>query len=234
MTTERAAFRADLFEADDTCPLCLELLDTSSVLVLHPCRHYVHAKCSRVGKLTLCPLCRAVITTDNDYCYSEASGGSDSGPSQSSSLFGHGDIIEDDNVVTTVVGSQTISSRRDTDGTRRWYKNGQLHRDDDLPAWVWADGSKQWWKNGQLHRDGDLPAYEGADGSKYWYKNGQLHRDGDLPAWVWADGSKSWYKNGQRHRNGDLPAIEWANGTKVWYKNGVLQSSSKSSSCSIL
>ena len=34
-----------------------------------------------------------------------------------------------------------------------------------------------WWcKNGQLHRDGDLPAVETSEGYKSWYKNGQLYR----------------------------------------------------------
>lgn len=43
-----------------------------------------------------------------------------------------------------------------------------------------------WMSNGNLHRDDDLPAlikyYEsGQKKSEYWYLNGNAHRDGDLP-----------------------------------------------------
>ena len=40
----------------------------------------------------------------------------------------------------------------------------------DRPT-VDLNGSKEWYKNGQLHREGDEPAYIYADGSKCWYKN---------------------------------------------------------------
>jgi ribosomal protein L25 (general stress protein Ctc) len=103
-------------------------------------------------------------------------------------------------------------------GTYHWYKNGQPHRDGDLPAVVYSDGTHQWYKNGQLHRDGDLPAVVYSDGTHQWYKNGQLHRDGDLPAMIDRDGTHQWYKNDQRHRNGDLPAVVYRDGTREWYK----------------
>ena len=41
---------------------------------------------------------------------------------------------------------------------------------------VYDDGSKYWWLNGKLHRE-DGPAIEGADGDKSWYLNGKLHRE---------------------------------------------------------
>ena len=79
------------------------------------------------------------------------------------------------------------------------------------------------WKNkeGQYHRDGDLPAVIQANGTKSWYKNGQLHRDCDLPAIIQANGTQCWYRNGQLHRDGDLPAVIKANGNQEYYKNGV-------------
>ena len=40
-----------------------------------------------------------------------------------------------------------------------------------------ADGTKEWWVNGKLHRE-DGPAVERADGSKAWWINGELHREG--------------------------------------------------------
>ena len=60
-------------------------------------------------------------------------------------------------------------------------------------------GGAMVWKNedGELHRENDLPAIIYADSSKFWYKNGKLHRENYMPAIIYADGSKSWYKNGK-------------------------------------
>ena len=58
-----------------------------------------------------------------------------------------------------------------TDGSNQWYLNGQLHREDGLPAIECADGSKQWYLNGKRHRE-DGPAIECADGYKVWFLNG--------------------------------------------------------------
>ena len=63
----------------------------------------------------------------------------------------------------------------DKDGNKRWYKNGELHRDDG-PAIEWANGSKGWYKNGLLHRD-DGPAIEGADGTKEWWVDGKQYTE---------------------------------------------------------
>ena len=38
-------------------------------------------------------------------------------------------------------------------------------------CFVNSDGTKSWWLNGELHRDNGLPAYEGADGRKEWWLN---------------------------------------------------------------
>ena len=61
---------------------------------------------------------------------------------------------------------------------------------------VYDDGSKSWYLNGKLHRE-DGPAIEWADGSKYWYLNGELHRE-DGPASEWAGGYKEWVLKGER------------------------------------
>ena len=79
-------------------------------------------------------------------------------------------------------------------------------------------GSKFWYLNGKLHRE-DGPAIEYPDGSKFWYLNGKRHRV-DGPAIEDADGSKEWYLNGKRHRV-DGPAMEWTDGTKRWFLDGV-------------
>jgi hypothetical protein len=81
----------------------------------------------------------------------------------------------------------------DKNGTKRWYLNDQLHREDG-PAVEYADGSKLWYLNGQCHRE-DGPAIE-ASGSKLWHLNGKRHRE-DGPAVEGADGGKEWWLNGQ-------------------------------------
>jgi hypothetical protein len=48
------------------------------------------------------------------------------------------------------------------DGTRVWYLNGELHRQDG-PAIKCPNGHREWWLNGQLHRQ-DGPAIEYPDG----------------------------------------------------------------------
>ena len=58
-----------------------------------------------------------------------------------------------------------------SDGTKRWYLNEKLHREDG-PAVEWSDGSKHWLLNGKLHRE-DGPAVDRSDGIKYWYLHGE-------------------------------------------------------------
>jgi hypothetical protein len=59
------------------------------------------------------------------------------------------------------------------DGTKRWYLNGQRHREDG-PAIEFANGDKRWCLNGKRHRT-DGPAVEHADGNKFWWLNGRLY-----------------------------------------------------------
>ena len=106
------------------------------------------------------------------------------------------------------------------DGTEEWCQNGDLHRDNDLPARTYpSGGGKEWYKNGYRHRE-DGPAIIYADGQKEWYLNGKLHRL-DGPAIIHPDGGEAWYLNGKEHRE-DGPAIKRSNGTEEWYKNGEL------------
>jgi hypothetical protein len=80
-------------------------------------------------------------------------------------------------------------------GSKFWYLNGKLHREDG-PAIEWASGGKRWYLNDELHRE-DGPAIEYASGDKLWYLNGKLHRE-DGPAIEWASGDKWWYLNNKR------------------------------------
>lgn len=66
-------------------------------------------------------------------------------------------------------------------------------------------GKRYWYKEGNLHRDGDLPAivYENPSSRKNmdrivsaWYKEGKLHREGDLPAVIYESGGTERYING--------------------------------------
>jgi len=57
----------------------------------------------------------------------------------------------------------------DDDGTKRWFLNDKLHREDG-PAVEYTDG-RNWYLNGKLHRV-DGPAMECYNGSKYWFLNG--------------------------------------------------------------
>jgi len=38
-------------------------------------------------------------------------------------------------------------------GTKIWYQNGELHRDNDLPAVTYPNGTKQWYQNGLFVRN---------------------------------------------------------------------------------
>ena len=125
-------------------------------------------------------------------------------------------------------------------GDKRWYKNGELHRDGG-PAVV-RGNIEEWYQNGLLHRDGG-PAVEIKNGTKYWYQHGKLHRD-DGPAVITLfPKTESWYQNGLLHRDGgpamttetekawyqhgklhrdDGPAVEYSDGKKVYYKHGEI------------
>jgi hypothetical protein len=61
-----------------------------------------------------------------------------------------------------------------SDGSRYWYLNGELHRDDG-PAIMLPDGTQFWFLNDQLHRT-DGPAVVLPNGERYWYLNGiEIH-----------------------------------------------------------
>jgi len=83
----------------------------------------------------------------------------------------------------------------------------------------YQDGSKAWYLNNALHRE-DGPAVEYADGAKDWFINNKRHRI-DGPAIEYPSGSKEWWINNQCHRI-DGPAVERFNGHKEWWLNHIL------------
>ena len=76
------------------------------------------------------------------------------------------------------------------------------------------DGNKRWYLNGELHRE-DGPAIEYADGTKRWYLNGKLHRE-DGPAYEEANGYKSWYLNGQKYTEEEFALLQFMNGVNIY------------------
>src|ERR1700722_5431120 len=69
--------------------------------------------------------------------------------------------------------------------------NGDVHTFDD-PC-IYSDGTKEWYQNGNLHRDNDQPAIICPNGDREWYQNGNLHRDNDQPAAIYSSGTRHWY-----------------------------------------
>ena len=69
-----------------------------------------------------------------------------------------------------------------------WFKNGHIHRDNDLPAVIKGKVTeyKEWRKNGLLHRDNDLPSviFGGEFGGQYWHQEGELFRKNGNPTFV--------------------------------------------------
>ncbi len=97
---------------------------------------------------------------------------------------------------------------------------GKCHRDNDLPAIVYADRTQMWCKDGEYHRDNNLPAVIYANGIQKWYRHGKLHRDNDLPAIIHASGIQKWYQHGKLHRDNNLPAVIHDDGYQAWYRHG--------------
>jgi len=101
----------------------------------------------------------------------------------------------------------------DKEGTKRYYVNNVLHREDG-PAVEYANGDKWWYKNGELHRE-EGPAIEHPNGNKFWYKNGMSHRE-DGPAAEFADNSKTWWLNNICYgTNNDFSSSSWISFVKT-------------------
>ena len=66
----------------------------------------------------------------------------------------------------------------------------------ECKTYTHTDGTKDWYLDGKLHRE-DGPAVEYANGDKEWYLDGKIHRE-DGPAVEWSDGYKAWYLNDEK------------------------------------
>ena len=73
---------------------------------------------------------------------------------------------------------------------------------------IYTDGVKRYYEEGFLHRE-DYPAVEYDNGNKYWFKNGMRHRENG-PAIEHVDGSKEWWLNHERFGvNNDFTNESW-------------------------
>ena len=98
---------------------------------------------------------------------------------------------------------------------------------------IWTQAAQegclyQWFVNGELHRDNNLPAIEYHCGSKRYYCHGKKHRtDGPAIEYILpkvddcypSKQTNHWYVNGIHHRE-DGPASEYYHGGKQWFFNG--------------
>jgi len=122
------------------------------------------------------------------------------------------------------MADDTYTGCRVLDGRELWYKDGELHRDDDLPAEIWEGGTiVRWYRHGYIHRDGDLPAEVYSENRiQIWRQFDQTHREHDKPAWISGE-NKFWFWRGKQHREGDRPAVVNADGSLEWWVHGVRQ-----------
>lgn len=146
------------------------------------------------------------------------------------------------------LGALKISDSSSIYSEERYYMNGVLHRDGDLPAVLKEYPSGAYWvQHGLLHRDGDKPAVIENICSKWyrygsreltdddliqldgahleWFQRGKHHRDHDRPAVVTKRLCSIWMKNNIIQRDGDLPAEVHDNHSQKWYENGVISRS---------
>lgn len=60
----------------------------------------------------------------------------------------------------------------------------------------YEDGSVEYYRNGLLHRDNDLPAIVSVNGHKEWYIDGvNVRKNKSLPVVIYSDGMYEYTKN---------------------------------------
>lgn len=69
------------------------------------------------------------------------------------------------------------------DGSTRWYKDGFLHREEDLPAVEKPNGNKEWWIDGYMHRING-PAIIWSYGDKEWWLNDNKLSEKEFNRWL--------------------------------------------------
>ena len=98
-------------------------------------------------------------------------------------------ITELSQQVGFIVVCKVVVSKRDLKWFRKRNISLQLYQ-----YCVATDFSYKWFKNHELHRENDLPAFVSRR-FVAWYQNGKLHRENHLPAMLWQyrDDINEWY-----------------------------------------
>lgn len=81
-----------------------------------------------------------------------------------------------------IIEDRTDGMVTDSFGTTRWYKNGELHRENG-PAYIDKNGTKVWYQNGLRHRE-DGPAVEFGNGYKEWHLNDIEYYEEEFNQWL--------------------------------------------------
>lgn len=93
-----------------------------------------------------------------------------------------------------------------------WYRNGFLHRDDDLPAMRWSDGDCYWFQDGLRHRDGGRPAevynLGGTRVATYWWHGRQVSRKKAMRLAAAAAKKERKDKKSGGEEDGDVQAVD--------------------------
>lgn len=113
---------------------------------------------------------------------------------------------------TNSMSSKVSIPKHYTDVIQAWMKNGEFHRDCDLPAVEFNDKNKEFWENGRLYQILEYP-----NGTKEWVSNSVLNKK-DGPAVVYPNGDLEYWVNGKRHRL-DGPAVIIGD-KQYWFENG--------------
>ncbi len=143
--------------------------------------------------------------------------------------FKHGLVYREDDKCTVLKNGISSYLTDSGFNIYKWLNiNKETHREQDKPAVITTyDNLKifycEWYKNGQRHRENDLPAcieYK-PDGitieRKEWYRNGIEHRDNNCPSYI-SDKIIRYKQNGKHHRYSG-PAIIMMNSFHVLYCN---------------
>lgn len=101
--------------------------------------------------------------------------------------------------------------------------HSELHSIGDNPAMIHNNGGCVWKKNGKMHRDYDLPAY--LDGNKYiWFINNVNYRANGRPSYI--DLKRGWFvwtnEQGKIHRFLEPAIIKLDEKIMHYYDDGVL------------
>jgi hypothetical protein len=62
-------------------------------------------------------------------------------------------------------------------GSKAWFQNGKLHRDDGGPAAIYSNGNKVWYQHDKLHRADDPAVEWHCGGREYWINGEETYKE---------------------------------------------------------